>query len=93
MLGWKGNVSGQTVGTKAGRGWDNGKEQLPTTDDSGKSIIYIEFDVNNKAGNARDSERFVVGSDGSVYYTDSHYGERKSLNKLPDFARIKWGGT
>ena len=72
--GWQGNVSGQTPGTGAGSTWKNNKNQLPSTDLSGNPITYKEFDVNNKiAGAGRDSERFVVGSDGSVYYTNDHY--------------------
>lgn len=40
----------------------------------GEPITYQEFDVNNRIpGQDRDSQRFVVGSDGSVYYTDEHY--------------------
>jgi len=88
--GWKGQVSGATPGTGAGGGWDNDKNQLSTTDSSGNTITYREFDINNKVpGVKRDGERFVVGSDGSIYYTDSHYGEGDSLNNLPDFVKIK----
>ncbi len=72
--GWKGNVSGQTPGTAAGSKYLNRDGKLPTTDSSGNAITYKEFDVNNKLpGLARDSERFVRGSDGSVYYTNDHY--------------------
>lgn len=89
--GWQtGQVSGQTTGTKAGRAWDNDKNQLPTADSSGNTITYREFDINNKVlGVNRDGERFVVGNDGSIYYTDSHYGDGKSPNNLPDFVKIK----
>jgi guanyl-specific ribonuclease Sa len=87
--GWKGNVSGQTKGTVALGKYDNDDRQLPTKDSTGKSIIYKEFDVNNKLPNAkRDAERFVVGSDGSVYYTDSHYGDGVSPTGLPPFVKI-----
>ena len=88
--GWRGNFSGQTPGTNAGRRFINKFSELPTTDPSGNPITYREFDVNNRVqGTQRDSERFVVGSDGSVYYTDSHYGERSSPNGLPPFIKLK----
>ena len=87
--GWQGNVSGQTPGTNAGRKWGNRDSQLPTVDVNGNPITYREFDVNNYNGIRRDGERFVVGSDGSVWYTDSHYGQAPSLNGIPDFVRIK----
>ena len=49
-----------------------------------------EFDVNNRIpGMDRDAERFVVGSDGSIYYTDSHYGDEESPRGFPPFVRIK----
>ena len=73
--GWKGPVAGQTKGTKAGGTYQNSDKKLPTTDSKGNPITYREFDVNNKVqGQNRDSERFVVGSDGSIYYTSDHYG-------------------
>ena len=73
--GWKGNYSGQTPGTNAGRAWNNELGDLPTLDRSGNQITYREFDVNNRiSGSSRDSERFLVGSDGSIYYTPDHYG-------------------
>lgn len=75
--GWKGNLPGQTPGTKAGGSYGNepflGEAKLPDYE-NGAAITYREFDVNNKiAGMNRDSERFVVGSNGKVYYTDNHY--------------------
>lgn len=78
--GWQGNVPGQTEGTRAGRKFKNdmrdGSMQLPDKDSSGRKITYREYDVNNKSpGYGRDGERFVRGSDGSVYYTASHYGD------------------
>ena len=87
--GWQGNVSGQTQGTNAGRKWGNREGQLPTVDANGNSITYREFDVNNYNGVSRDGERFIVGSDGSVWYTDSHYGQGESLNGIDDFVQIK----
>jgi RHS repeat-associated protein len=88
--GWQGNFSGQTQGTRAGRTYNNGNNALPTTDSSGKSLTYQEFDVNNKVPGAdRDAERFVRGSDNTVYYTDSHYGTAASPQGLPTFVEIK----
>lgn len=73
--GWKGNISGQTQGTKAGGTYLNKDLKLPTSDSNGRSITYKEYDINNKAPNQdRDSFRFIKGSDGSVYYTNDHYG-------------------
>ncbi len=87
--GWKGNVAGYTQGTKAGAKYENSNGALPTTDANGKPITYKEFDVNNKQpGARRDAERFVVGSDGSIYYTDSHYGEAVSPTGLPAFVKV-----
>ncbi|NLD49818.1 MAG: hypothetical protein GX660_21945 [Clostridiaceae bacterium] len=72
--GWKGSVPGQTPGTAAGSKYLNRDAKLPTVDSAGNSITYKEYDVNNKLPNAgRDAERFVRGSDGSVYYTNDHY--------------------
>ena len=72
--GWKGNVPGQTEGTKAGKTYHNQSGALPSKDIDGNPITYREFDVNNKApGQGRDAQRFLVGSDGSIYYTDDHY--------------------
>lgn len=72
--GWKGGVSGQTPGTAAGAKYYNRDNKLPSQSSNGTPITYREFDVSNKLPNApRDSERFVVGSDGSVYYTNDHY--------------------
>jgi len=52
----------------------NGGEVLPTTDGNGNAITYKEWDVNPKqAGVDRGDERVVTGSDGSEYYTASHY--------------------
>ena len=72
--GWKGSVPGQTVGTAAGSKYLNRDRKLPYIDNSGNPITYKEFDVNNRLPNqSRDGERFVVGSDGSIYYTNDHY--------------------
>lgn len=62
-------------GTKRGRPFENDGDPLPTTDASGRPIIYQEWDVNPKVpGQARDEERIVTGSDGSAWYTTDHYG-------------------
>lgn len=45
---WKGGVSGQSPGTKAGGKYNNDPPSLPTTDKSGNAISYKEYDVNNK---------------------------------------------
>ena len=88
--GWKGNFSGQTSGTKAGSPYQNRDGALPATDSIGNPITYREFDVNNKLPNAnRDAQRFVVGTDGSVYYSDSHYGDGVSPTGIPSFIKIK----
>jgi filamentous hemagglutinin len=72
--GWQGNYSGQALGTNAGRAWKNDLNDLPSVNSAGDSITYKEFDVNNRiSGAARDSERFLAGSDGSIYYTADHY--------------------
>lgn len=73
--GWSGSLPGQTPGTAAGGRHLNRDRKLPSTDNKGNTITYKEFDVNNKLPNqCRDAERFVAGSDGSVYYTKDHYG-------------------
>ena len=72
--GWQGTVPGQTPGTAAGSKYLNKDGKLPTMDNAGNSMTYKEFDVNNKLPNAnRDAQRFLKGSDGSIYYTDDHY--------------------
>ena len=73
--GWVGPLPGATEGTRAGGEWSNRDGELPVMDAKGNEITYQEFDVNNKPidGTFRDGERFVRGSDGSVYYTSDHY--------------------
>ncbi len=41
------------------------------------SITYRVLDVNNYNGVSRATERFIAGSDGSIWYTDSHMEKRK----------------
>ncbi|MFA0814260.1 MAG: ribonuclease domain-containing protein [Anaerofustis sp.] len=89
MNGWTGSVPGQTEGTKAGAIYRNEDGFLPEVDELGNSINYREFDVKNKhSDECRDAERFVVGTDGSVYYTDSHYGDIESPRGLPSFIKL-----
>lgn len=73
--GWIGPHSDATTGTKGGGEFENKDGDLPVTDEKGNLITYKEYDVNNKPidGSHRDGERFVIGSDGSVYYTGNHY--------------------
>ena len=64
----------QTPGTHASGTWQNRNGDLPRTTGDGTPITYREHDVNDKnPGSTRDAQRFVTGSDGSVYYTDDHY--------------------
>ncbi|MEM9887464.1 MAG: ribonuclease domain-containing protein [Bacteroidota bacterium] len=79
MAGYKG---GKTF-KNDGRG--NG-QVLPKKDQKGKNITYKEYDVNpnpTKAertnGRNRGTERLVVGSDGSAYYTNDHYKTFKRI--------------
>jgi len=93
--GWpQGSVPGQTPGTGSGGTYKNDPTKnsgitLPSTDGAGNSISYYEHDVNNKIpGQRRDDQRFVHGTDGSTYYTDSHYGDKASPTGLADFVKI-----
>jgi guanyl-specific ribonuclease Sa len=66
-------------GTRGGSVFRNvtpdGQHQLPTTDASGKTITYQEWDVNPKIPDqGRDDMRIVTGTDGSAWYTTDHYG-------------------
>ena len=73
-VGWRGNFHGQSRGTRAGRTYDNDPAKLPETEYDGNKISYQEYDVNDKIpGQPRDSERFVRGNNGRVYYTPDHY--------------------
>ena len=70
---WKGK-SNKTSGTKDNKTFKNNEGKLPKNDGKGNDITYKEHDINNKVtGKGRDAERFVTGSDGSVYYTNDHY--------------------
>ena len=50
------------------------REQLTAAGDTSIPSSFQEFDVNDKvAGEDRDEERIVVGDDGRIWYTASHY--------------------
>ncbi|WP_067561998.1 ribonuclease domain-containing protein [Nocardia acidivorans] len=69
---WPGSAN--APGTHGGDTWMNRGGDLPAKDSSGKKISYQEWDVNpKKAGQGRDAERIITGSDGSAYYTGDHY--------------------
>ncbi|MCL2853736.1 MAG: hypothetical protein FWE20_12045, partial [Defluviitaleaceae bacterium] len=71
--GWSGMPPGLS-NVRAGRLWHNKSAQLPSHDRNGNPITYREFDVNSQIpGQSRDAQRFVVGSDGSIFFTDNHY--------------------
>lgn len=71
---WQGNVAGQTPGTNAGGKFNNKHGELPVLDANNKPISYNKFDINNRIeGAERDTERFIKGTDGSIYYTNDHY--------------------
>ncbi len=71
---WK-RKSNKSKGTKDDNPFENKEGRLPEKDSQGNDIKYREHDVNDKLpGKGRDAERFVTGSDGSIYYTNDHYG-------------------
>jgi guanyl-specific ribonuclease Sa len=74
---WPGAAN--SPGTKGGGEFKNREGFLPSTDASGKPIIYTKWDVNPKGDGARDSERIVTGTDGSAWYTDGHYGSFRRI--------------
>lgn len=52
----------------------NGGHQLPQYEPSGKPITYQEYGTYPAPGNPQPGgERWVFGSDGSAYYTPTHY--------------------
>ena len=70
---WPG--AAKAPGTKGGSKFENDQQRLPTSEPSGKPIIYTEWDVNPKVpGQKRDDVRIVTGTDGSAWYTTDHYG-------------------
>ena len=67
--GWRGNVP-ELRNAHAGGIWHNKFNQLPTRDAYGNPIIYREFDINNRLpGQVRDAQRFLIGSNGHIYFT------------------------
>ena len=74
--GWRGKLPNMGD-IKAGKKWKNEPidhgtwVRLPEKDSLGNKVYYREFDIYPKDN--RGPERFVVGSDDSVYYTDTHY--------------------
>ncbi len=73
-------------GHKGGQPFQNREGHLPAKDGSGNTITYQEWDVKPYTpGVNRGSERLVTGSDGSAYYTNTHYGD----NGPPAFQRIR----
>lgn len=65
-------------GYVGGRLYGNGRNPadmiLPTQDSAGNPITYREYDVHPRVpGVNRGAERIVIGSDGRVYYTNTHY--------------------
>ncbi len=67
-------------GYVGGRVFSNREEVLPREDNSGKPILYHEWDVNPKiAGENRGTERIITGSDGRAWYTNDHYRSFKEI--------------
>ena len=66
---------------KGGGKWDNKNGDLPT------NTTYKEYDLGPKTGKTRGPERFVRGEDGSLYYTNNHYGQVN--NGQPAFYKLK----
>jgi hypothetical protein len=77
--GVEGSGSGpDLVGPNGGEGFDNdgrnGGYRLPQVDSEGNPIQYRESGTIPAADNPRPGgERFVTGTDGSIYYTPTHY--------------------
>src|SRR5262249_14640397 len=74
------------AGHQGGRPFRNDKNYLPHVDGNGNPITYKEWDVYpQQNGVNRGAERMVTGSDGSAYYTDTHYGQKA----MPAFQKIR----
>ncbi len=80
--------AGRSSGTHVGAEWFNkidsntGKNYLPNT------TTYKEYDVYDKIeGQNRGPHRFVKGEDGSIYFTDNHYGD-PTVNNSPPFVKV-----
>ncbi len=75
--GWKVN----RPGVANGKSYSNNNDILPT------NTNYKEFDVNsNNIRPNRDQERFILGDNGSIYYTNNHFGD--VLNFEPAFYKL-----
>jgi RHS repeat-associated protein/uncharacterized delta-60 repeat protein len=70
----KANNGAARPGYNGGGVFKNKGQVLPSTDAAGNPITYKEYDTNPyQAGTNRGTERVVIGSDGSRYFTDDHY--------------------
>jgi|SRR5450432_915016 ribonuclease T1 len=68
------------AGYVGGRIFSNREEILPREDNSGRPILYHEWDVNEKIeGQNRGTERIITGSDGRAWYTNDHYQSFKEI--------------
>jgi RHS repeat-associated protein len=67
-----GTAKGGKKYTNDGR---DGSVVLPKKDSKGNPVTYSEYDINPAPQHGRDrgSERMVIGSDGSAWYTKDHY--------------------
>ncbi|MDI2112205.1 ribonuclease domain-containing protein [Commensalibacter nepenthis] len=65
------------AGYKGGRTYNNnpkpGEQKLPEQDANGNTISYKEWDTDLYVKGNRNADRVVTGSDGSAYYTNTHY--------------------
>lgn len=75
------------VGTRWGVPFRNDRRDLPSHDALGRPVDYSEYRVDSTpfGETGAGSRRVVVGSDGSRYFTGSHYGD----NPGKPFVRIK----
>jgi guanyl-specific ribonuclease Sa len=75
------------IGKNWGQTFRNRFGDLPKTDAEGKEITYGRYRVDAEpfGETGAGSKRIVVGSDGRVYFTGSHYGD----NPGKPFVRIK----
>jgi RHS repeat-associated protein len=70
----KENSGAAPPGYVGGGTFYNNEGLLPSTDADGNPITYREYDTNPyQKGVNRGTERLVVGSNGSTYYTNDHY--------------------
>ncbi len=79
-----------SLGSVSGVRWKNRRKRLPEFDKFGNAIEYFEFDASEKNYfKKRGNARFVRGSDGSVWFTDSHYGQVFSESGFADFVKVE----